>query len=63
MIKGSRFVRLLCNTVLTIWMAHTGRLMKMIYHAAGTQSGQYVDDREFLTSEDAGYVPVRRTNV
>jgi len=34
---------------------------EMIYHAAGTQSGQHVDDREFRRLiEDAGYVPVRR---
>jgi len=34
-----------------------------IYHAAGTQSGQYVDDREFrrLITE-AGYEPVRRNS-
>ncbi|MBV8600260.1 MAG: CofH family radical SAM protein [Candidatus Eremiobacteraeota bacterium] len=32
-----------------------------IYHSAGTQSGQYVDDREFRRLiEAAGYVPVRR---
>ena len=32
-----------------------------IYHSAGTQSGQYVDDREFRRLiEEAGYVPVRR---
>ena len=36
---------------------------EMIYHAAGTQSGQYVDDREFRRLiEDAGYVPVRRNS-
>ena len=36
---------------------------EMIYHSAGTQSGQYVDDREFrrLISE-AGYTPVRRNS-
>lgn len=36
---------------------------EMIYHAAGTQSGQYVDDREFrrLITE-AGYEPVRRNS-
>lgn len=34
---------------------------EMIYHSAGTRSGQYVDDREFRRLiEDAGYVPVRR---
>jgi len=34
-----------------------------IYHAAGTQSGQYVDDREFRRLiEEAGYVPVRRNS-
>jgi aminodeoxyfutalosine synthase len=34
---------------------------EMIYHAAGTRSGQYVDDREFRRLiEGAGYVPVRR---
>jgi aminodeoxyfutalosine synthase len=34
---------------------------EMIYHSAGTQSGQYVDDREFRRLiEDAGYIPVRR---
>jgi aminodeoxyfutalosine synthase len=34
-----------------------------IYHSAGTQSGQYVDDREFrrLIAE-AGYEPVRRNS-
>ena len=34
-----------------------------IYHAAGTSSGQYVDDREFrrLITE-AGYTPVRRNS-
>jgi aminodeoxyfutalosine synthase len=32
-----------------------------IYHSAGTQSGQYVDDREFRRLiEAAGYTPVRR---
>lgn len=36
---------------------------EMIYHSAGTQSGQYVDDREFRRLiEDAGYVPVRRNS-
>ncbi len=36
---------------------------EMIYHAAGTQSGQYVDDREFRRLiEEAGYVPVRRNS-
>ena len=34
-----------------------------IYHAAGTQSGQYVDDREFRRLiEEAGYVAVRRNS-
>ena len=34
-----------------------------IYHSAGTQSGQYVDDREFRRLiEDAGYHPVRRNS-
>ncbi len=34
-----------------------------IYHSAGTQSGQYVDDREFRRLiEQAGYVPVRRNS-
>jgi len=34
-----------------------------IYHAAGTQSGQYVDDREFRRLiEGAGFVPVRRNS-
>jgi aminodeoxyfutalosine synthase len=36
---------------------------EMIYHSAGTQSGQYVDDREFRRLiEDAGYEPVRRNS-
>ncbi|MDQ2865045.1 MAG: CofH family radical SAM protein [Candidatus Eremiobacteraeota bacterium] len=36
---------------------------EMIYHAAGTQSGQYVDDRQFRSLiEDAGYLPVRRNS-
>jgi aminodeoxyfutalosine synthase len=36
---------------------------EMIYHSAGTRSGQYVDDREFRRLiEDAGYVPVRRNS-
>ena len=36
---------------------------EMIYHSAGTQSGQYVDDREFRRLiEGAGYVPVRRNS-
>jgi aminodeoxyfutalosine synthase len=36
---------------------------EMIYHSAGTQSGQYVDDREFRRLiEDAGFVPVRRNS-
>ena len=34
-----------------------------IYHSAGTQSGQYVDDREFRRLiEEAGYVAVRRNS-
>ncbi len=36
---------------------------ELIYHSAGTQSGQYVDDREFRRLiEDAGYIPVRRNS-
>ncbi len=36
---------------------------EMIYHAAGTRSGQYVDDREFRRLiENAGYTPVRRNS-
>ncbi len=36
---------------------------EMIYHSAGTQSGQYVDDREFRRLiEAAGYTPVRRNS-
>ncbi len=36
---------------------------EMIYHSAGTQSGQYVDDREFRRLiEGAGYVAVRRNS-
>jgi len=36
---------------------------EMIYHSAGTQSGQYVDDREFRRLiEEVGYVPVRRNS-
>ena len=36
---------------------------EMIYHSAGTSSGQYVDDREFRRLiEEAGYVPVRRNS-
>ncbi len=36
---------------------------EMIYHSAGTQSGQYVDDREFRRLiEEAGYQPVRRNS-
>ncbi len=36
---------------------------EMIYHSAGTASGQYVDDREFRRLiEGAGYVPVRRNS-
>ncbi len=36
---------------------------EMIYHSAGTQSGQYVDDREFRRLiEAAGFVPVRRNS-
>jgi len=34
-----------------------------IYHSAGTQSGQHVDDREFRRLiEEVGYVPVRRNS-
>jgi aminodeoxyfutalosine synthase len=34
-----------------------------IYHSAGTQSGQYVDDRDFRRLiEQTGYVPVRRNS-
>ncbi len=34
-----------------------------IYHSSGTQSGQYVDDREFRRLiEEANYVPVRRNS-
>jgi len=34
-----------------------------IYHSAGTQSGQHVDDREFRRLiEEAGYIPVRRNS-
>jgi len=34
---------------------------ELIYHSAGTQSGQHVDDREFRRLiEEAGYVPIRR---
>jgi len=36
---------------------------EMIYHSAGTQSGQYVDDREFRRLiEAAGFVPIRRNS-
>lgn len=36
---------------------------EMIYHSAGTQSGQYVDDREFRRLiQGAGYIPVRRNS-
>jgi aminodeoxyfutalosine synthase len=36
---------------------------EMIYHSAGTQSGQHVDDREFRRLiEGAGYLPVRRNS-
>ncbi|HEY1654335.1 MAG TPA: CofH family radical SAM protein [Candidatus Tumulicola sp.] len=36
---------------------------EMIYHSAGTRSGQYVDDREFRRLiADAGYVAVRRNS-
>lgn len=42
---------------------HGSTDQEMIYHAAGTQSGQYVDDREFRRLiEDAGYEPVRRNS-
>ena len=34
-----------------------------IYHSAGTQSGQYVDDREFRRLiEESGFTPVRRNS-
>jgi aminodeoxyfutalosine synthase len=34
-----------------------------IYHSAGTQSGQYVDDREFRRLiEASGFIPVRRNS-
>ena len=36
---------------------------ELIYHSAGTSSGQYVDDREFRRLiEEAGYTPVRRNS-
>jgi aminodeoxyfutalosine synthase len=36
---------------------------ELIYHSAGTRSGQYVDDREFRRLiEEAGFVPVRRNS-
>jgi aminodeoxyfutalosine synthase len=36
---------------------------ELIYHSAGTLSGQYVDDREFRRLiEEAGYVAVRRNS-
>jgi aminodeoxyfutalosine synthase len=36
---------------------------ELIYHSAGTRSGQYVDDREFRRLiEEAGYVAVRRNS-
>ncbi|MEO9169742.1 MAG: CofH family radical SAM protein [Candidatus Baltobacteraceae bacterium] len=36
---------------------------EMIYHSAGTHSGQYVDDRQFRALiEDAGYIAVRRNS-
>ena len=36
---------------------------ELIYHSAGTRSGQYVDDREFRRLiEESGYVPVRRNS-
>ena len=36
---------------------------EMIYHSAGTQSGQHVDDREFRRLIEAvGYTPVRRNS-
>jgi aminodeoxyfutalosine synthase len=36
---------------------------ELIYHSAGTRSGQYVDDREFRRLiEEAGYIPVRRNS-
>ena len=40
---------------------HGSTDQEMIYHSAGTSSGQHVDDREFRRLiEEAGYVPVRR---
>ena len=40
---------------------HGSTDQELIYHSSGTQSGQYVDDREFRRLiEAAGYVPVRR---
>jgi len=36
---------------------------ELIYHSAGTRSGQHVDDREFRRLiEEAGFVPVRRNS-
>ncbi|MBV8245701.1 MAG: CofH family radical SAM protein [Candidatus Eremiobacteraeota bacterium] len=36
---------------------------ELIYHSAGTQSGQYVDDREFRRLiQEAGFEPVRRNS-
>jgi aminodeoxyfutalosine synthase len=36
---------------------------ELIYHSAGTRSGQYVDDREFRRLiEEAGFTPVRRNS-
>jgi len=42
---------------------HGSTDQERIYHSAGTQSGQYVDDREFRRLiEEAGYLPVRRNS-
>jgi aminodeoxyfutalosine synthase len=42
---------------------HGSTDQERIYHSAGTQSGQYVDDREFRRLiEQAGYLPVRRNS-
>ena len=42
---------------------HGSTDQELIYHSAGTQSGQYVDDREFRRLiEEAGYVPIRRNS-
>ncbi len=42
---------------------HGSTDQELIYHSAGTSSGQYVDDREFRRLIEAvGYVPVRRNS-